>query len=188
MVGHPTEQEFKGMVYSNMIKNCPITTEAIGNAYKIVGPNLAGLRGKTMREKLERVITEYVEIPRDFYILHKFVTISVDMMCSNGVPFLVSVSCNIKLITTEHIPYSTAKQLSHSITQILQLYSLGGFVVQTILIWITNSRKRGVIWKVKLPSTPQQPRNMCPKCGMMHPSDKGDGEGPNEHPTIQDPT
>jgi len=46
MVGHPTEREFKAMVRSNMIKNCPITPEAVENAYNIFGPDLAGLRGR----------------------------------------------------------------------------------------------------------------------------------------------
>ncbi len=45
MLGHPTDQEFLGMVHSSMIKKCPVTPTTVQNANQIFGPNLAGVRG-----------------------------------------------------------------------------------------------------------------------------------------------
>jgi hypothetical protein len=45
MLGHPTDQEFLGMVRSDMILNGPLTQTAVQNANQIFGPNLAGVRG-----------------------------------------------------------------------------------------------------------------------------------------------
>jgi hypothetical protein len=45
MLGHPTNRDFLGMVRSGMISNCPVTPNAVQNAHRIFGPDLAGVRG-----------------------------------------------------------------------------------------------------------------------------------------------
>ena len=93
MVGNPTDKEFKGMVREKLItKNCPVTVQDVENANRIFGPDLANLRGKTIRTKPEHVHIEYVQIPRDFVELHKYVTLVADVMFVNGLPFLVTSS------------------------------------------------------------------------------------------------
>jgi hypothetical protein len=41
MIGSPSEPDYKGMVSSNTIKNCPITVSDVTNAQNIFGPDLA---------------------------------------------------------------------------------------------------------------------------------------------------
>jgi hypothetical protein len=67
MVGNPTDKEFKGMVCEKLITNCPITVQDVENANCIFGPDLANLRGKTIRTKPEHVRIEHVQIPQDFF-------------------------------------------------------------------------------------------------------------------------
>ena len=55
-------------------------------------PNLAGNRGKTVRQNPDRVVTDHVAIPREFLKLHKFVTIVADVMFVNGTPLLITMS------------------------------------------------------------------------------------------------
>lgn len=131
MIGHLTEQKFMGMVRNKMIKNCPVSPVAIANAYKIFGPDLAGVRGKTTRTATERAEMEYVAIPRDLLNLHKNVVVSADVMFVNGMPFLVTVTRAIKLITIKYLERRTAKQLSLCLNRIIQLYLKGGFHVKT---------------------------------------------------------
>ena len=83
------------------------------------GPYLPGLGGKPTRQKPERVDPEYIGIPRDFYELHKFVTLTTDVMFMNGIAFLTTLSQDIRLFTCEHVPSCTAKQLSKSLKNIL---------------------------------------------------------------------
>ena len=59
----------------------------VTNARAIFGPYLPGLGGKITRQKPERVDPEYIGIPRDFYELHKFVTLTTDVMFVNGIAF-----------------------------------------------------------------------------------------------------
>ena len=65
---------------------------AISDALAIFGQTMEGLRGKTTREKPQRVEADFVEIPRDFYVLHKFVTLVGDVMFVNNIPFLLTLS------------------------------------------------------------------------------------------------
>jgi hypothetical protein len=50
MLGHLTDRDFLGMVRSGMILNCPVTPSAVQNANRIFGPDLAGERGRHVRE------------------------------------------------------------------------------------------------------------------------------------------
>jgi hypothetical protein len=56
-------------------------------------------------------------------------------MFVNSIPFLVSVSCNINLITIEHAPPTqTASSLGALLLRIVQVYAQAGFTVSTILM------------------------------------------------------
>jgi hypothetical protein len=63
MIVNPTEKEFAGMVRERLLTNCPITVRDVDNANRIFGPDLAKLRGKMTRTRLERVRVKYVQIP-----------------------------------------------------------------------------------------------------------------------------
>jgi hypothetical protein len=134
MVGHLTDREFLGMVRSQMISNCDVTPTAIKNANQIFGPNLAGVRGRTIRTAPEPVRVDYVQIPRAILDRHGIVTLAVDCMFVNGVPFLVSVSRGLNLITAEFTPPRTAKNLAAGIRNIKALYEKGGFQVGHVLM------------------------------------------------------
>jgi hypothetical protein len=134
MLGHPTDREFLGMVHSNMIANCDVTKNAVKNANLIFGPNLAEVRGRTVRKTPEPVCVKYMQIPRAILHRHRLVTLTVDCMFMNCVPFLVSMSRGLNLIMAEHTPSRTAKNIAAGITRILALYAHGGFQVRTVLI------------------------------------------------------
>jgi hypothetical protein len=55
-------------------------------------------------------------------------------MFVNGEPFLVSVDRGINLVTAEHMPTRTAKQLAAGIVCAMDLYSRGGFQVGMVLM------------------------------------------------------
>ena len=68
-----------------------------------------------MIKKLSRVDTiEYVNIPKYFYRLHKFLTIRADVMFFNGKLFMIISAMKIKFVTVKHIPSQTAKQINKS--------------------------------------------------------------------------
>ena len=117
-----------------MIPDCPITTENIKHADTLFGPDLATIRGKTVRRKPTHVVTDYVDIPRALVDINKQVTLAVDVMFVNSVPLLVSVSRMINLIAIEHAPKCNATKRGDLIQHIIRVYARAGFTVQTILM------------------------------------------------------
>ena len=63
--------------------------------------------------------------------LHWRVTIAVDVMFVNGIPFLVSVSRRLKFLTCERIQKRTRPVLLKGVNNIAKIYKKRGFVVRT---------------------------------------------------------
>ena len=92
------------------------------------------MRGKTVRQRPERVVPKYLGIRRDFYRLHHFVTLTADVMFVNGLAFFTTLGRDIIFGTAKHVPYRTAKYLAKSLLKVVQLYALGGFVVRNVIM------------------------------------------------------
>ena len=60
--------------------------------------------------------------------------LAADMMFVNGLPFFVTLSRGIKLLTTEFLPSRTANQLHDSLQTVARLYRRGGFLVKMCLM------------------------------------------------------
>ena len=89
-VGNPPNREFKKLIGTNDMKNNPVTIENVADAFAIFGSNVNRLKGAVTRQQPRRVVGGRCEIPRDFYHLNKFVTLTADMMFVCGFPFLVT--------------------------------------------------------------------------------------------------
>ena len=101
----------------------------------IFGTDLATIRGKTVWRRPKRVITDYVNIPQPLVEANKSVILAADVMFVNSVPFLLSVSQNINLITIEHaLSPRTATSLGSLLQCIVRVYTRAGFTVQKILM------------------------------------------------------
>jgi hypothetical protein len=75
-----------------------------------------------------------VQIPWVILEQHQLVTLAVDVMFVNEVPFLVSVARGLNLVTAKFMPSRTAKQLAAGIPRMIDLYARGGFQVGTVLM------------------------------------------------------
>ena len=73
------------MIHSGLIRNCPITPQAVTITTTIFGPDIAALIGKTTRKSFEIVVTEYAEIPQRILDLKKEVTLAAYVMFLNGI-------------------------------------------------------------------------------------------------------
>ena len=121
MIGHPSDQDFTGLVREKLLANCPVTVSNVANAKSIFGPDIAGLRGKTVRHSPTHVYTAYVAIPKDFLSAHRNVTLTVDVMFVNGLPFLVTKSRGINLVTNEFARSRTATNLATLLARVIDV-------------------------------------------------------------------
>ena len=74
-----------------------------------------------------------MNIPEDFYKLHKFVTLTTDVMFSNGNAFMITPARKLEFATVEHIQSQTSEQIIKSLNKLIKLYGRGGLFIRMIL-------------------------------------------------------
>jgi hypothetical protein len=99
----------------------------------IFGPDLASIRGKTVRQAPEPVVTDYVAVPQTLIEANKVITLAADVLFVDGTAFLLTVARRIKFVTAEHVPVRTPS-LSKHLKRVLEVYGRAGFVVRTVLM------------------------------------------------------
>ena len=93
--GSPSMQDFKCMIRSNVIKDCPITLEDIRKAELICGKDVGALKGKTTKTKNAPHVRDLMVPPKALIKKNRDVTLCVDTIHANGMPFLATISKNI---------------------------------------------------------------------------------------------
>ena len=93
------------------------------------------LKGKTIRAKPSPVVvSDYVAIPHPIFEENRNVTLSVDVMFVNRIPFLTSISLHLKFKTADTLHNLTTSQLVQCVTNVKALYTKRGFNVTTALM------------------------------------------------------
>ena len=88
----------------------------------MIGPSRAEVRDNAARSSPDHVISDVVAIPMDLMLLHKNAVLVVDIMFVKNVAFLITISRGIKFITVKYLKSHSAKQLSHSLKNVINLY------------------------------------------------------------------
>jgi hypothetical protein len=153
MIGNPTKREFAGMVSEKLITNGPVTAHNVNNANCIFGPDHANLKRKRTRTKSERVRVKIVQIPWDFVQMHKYVMLVAYVMFVKGLPFLVTSSRGLSLVTIEYLPSRTAKHLVHTLQRVFRIYGTARFVVQVAMMDMEFEKLRDMLPNVTLNTT-----------------------------------
>ena len=94
-----------------MIMNCPATVEDVIRADKIYGRDIHALKGKTTLTQPTQVITDYVKLPPGVLEKNKHVNLSIDIMYINRIPFVTTISRDIKFTTVKAVQNRTKAQL-----------------------------------------------------------------------------
>jgi hypothetical protein len=153
MIGNPSEGDYRGLVSSNMISNCPIAPTNITNPRAIFGPDLASVWGKTIRRTPPPVVADHVAVPHTVVERNKVVTMATDIFFVDGMPFLVTLSRNIKFVMVEHLPVRTAKALVKHIKRVLHVYGRSGFNIRMILMDGEFEKSKGLLCNVECNTT-----------------------------------
>jgi len=86
------------------------------------------------RQKPEVVSTDYVEVPRIVLNNNKELTLCADIMYIQQIPFLITVTRNIKLMTIEALADRKEASILNCLANIRSIYENRGFRVGTLLM------------------------------------------------------
>ena len=132
-IGRPSTQDFICYVSSNQIPNCPITVQDIKTAEIIYGPDVGSLKGKTVRKKSPVVRPISSDIPLGIMDKYKDVTLSIDVMKINGIPFFNTISRHIKFGSSGKLDNLQNSTIVSHLKIIMNVYCVRGFRVTIVL-------------------------------------------------------
>ena len=121
-IGRPSTRDFIRIVGNNQLPNCTITRDDILAAEHIFGPDVGSLKGKTVRKAPNQVRPTMGSIPHEIMERYKDITLCADIMFVNSIPFLITMSRNIKFITAEMLSDRKATTISKSLRSVWRLY------------------------------------------------------------------
>ena len=130
--GCPSVADLKNILKMNSIANCPITLDDVDIAEQIYGPDVASLKGKTTRRKPAPVVHDQVTIPKELVEKHKNVILCLDALFVNKIPFLTTISKNIKYRTAHFLKSRTIKSYHKAIDEVCGRYNDAEFQIARI--------------------------------------------------------
>jgi hypothetical protein len=133
LVGRPELKDFLRDIDGNNIKNCPITRQDDINADAILGRDLGSMKGKTTHRKLERVPGSTTHLPKEILQQYQSITLCINIMFINKIPFLLSISRNIKFITGTALNNRKEKSIVAALKEIHGIYRKRGFCITNVL-------------------------------------------------------
>jgi hypothetical protein len=113
-------KDFKWVICSNQIKDCPVTIRDIDVSMKIWGKNIAALKGKTTQSKMHPVARDYVKVPKDLLKLHKEVFLTTDIFFVNKIHFLLTLSRKICFTAVNHLAGRAVPQIFKAFKEMYQ--------------------------------------------------------------------
>lgn len=119
-----------------------------------------------------------MSVPKVLIERNKLVEIVADVMFICGLPFMISMSCQIHFVTAQYIPCKTASELCNSIKDVIRLYKQAIFTITTdymddefkplkekLLNWITidTTAKNKHVGEIKRKISHVMERSRCIK-------------------------
>lgn len=128
----PSESDYKRILKSNQVQECPVTLDDEKIMTKIWGESVASLKGKTTRKAPSAILTDIIEVPAEIQELHQIVTISIDIVFVNKMPFFLTLSRKICFSTVTHLANCKIGTIFAAFKSIFIYYLQKGFQIMTV--------------------------------------------------------
>ncbi|KAG7373060.1 hypothetical protein IV203_033784 [Nitzschia inconspicua] len=129
---HPSDQQLSDVAIHHL-RGCPVTKHSIRVASDVFGPNLGSLKGKTVHRPSSHVQPHTDPVPPEILARHRDVILATDIMFVNKIPFLITVSRNIRFVTITDVPNRQLPTIEKELLKIVHLYQLRGFRIASML-------------------------------------------------------
>ncbi len=95
----------------------------------IFGLDIGSLKGKTARRKLHQVWSAATPLPLPIMERYRTLTLCANLMYVNGVPFLLTMSRNLKFGTIEALPNWLEATVITGLVSMVRVYKQRGFSI-----------------------------------------------------------
>ena len=126
----PTIRDYKQIIRTNQIKNCPVTIEDIKVYQAIYGENPYVLKGKTVNKSGKPAVSDFVEVPPELKKAHQGIKLCANVMYIDSKPFLVTIFKNLHYITIYYLKDEKAATLRLGIDAAMRKYNKAGFEIK----------------------------------------------------------
>ena len=131
-LGYPSVVNLKTTIKTNVIWDNPVTESDIKLMEHLYGPDIPTVKGKTSRQCPHKLVRDVVFIPHELHDTQCNVWLYIDIMYINGIPFLTTISKNIKYSTDMWVADCIAPTITSLVESILKLYQWTGFQVMEV--------------------------------------------------------
>jgi hypothetical protein len=131
-MGFLSESDYKWILRSNQVQECPVTVNDAEVANKIWGPDVPSLKGKTTRKTPPMVPIDIVAVPMEIRDLHRHVTLSIDVFFVNKTPFLLTLSQKIMFTSVTHLTNRKISTIFAALKTMFTYYLQKGFQIVMI--------------------------------------------------------
>ena len=131
IIMRPAARKYKDVILE-YLRDSPVTKADIDAAEDIFGPNMGSLKGKTVRRPNQHVASGIDAVPAEVIKLHQHLTLAIDIMFVNKVPFFVTKSRDLQFTTIEALPNRQVRTVKDLLKKVLHLYQSRGFIVDSI--------------------------------------------------------
>ena len=131
-LGCPSVNDLKKIIKMNTIRDNPVTIDDVLIAEKIYGPDIASLKGKTTRRKNRVVVNDVVQIPKELTEAQHRVELCMDTMFVNSMPFLTTISKNIRYRTAQRIKKRRVIHYTNALESVIKWYTRAGFKIAVV--------------------------------------------------------
>ena len=133
-IGRPGYKLFYDTLQKGLIHNCNITVQDAKNAFHIYGPDEGVMMGKTTRSKPHCVdTTKLYQLPLEFTNKYRHLTLAIDILFFDTMPFLLTITRDIHFYTIEKLPDRENTTLLAALKHVISIHSTRGFIIQYIL-------------------------------------------------------
>ena len=116
------------------IKDLRVIIDDVCNANTIYRCDVTTLKGKTSRQQLNRVQSEYIEVPDSLRENIGKLKVAADVMFVKKIPFVVSGLRGVNFIIVEYFTQRSKTVLAISISKIFQFYKNNGYTIKKFLM------------------------------------------------------
>ena len=95
-------------------------------------PDIPTIKNKTTRHHPHQLVSDVVSISHELHDAQYNVCLYIDIMYINGMPFLTTISKNIKYCTTMWVADCTAPTITSLVESVLKSYQQAGFEVMEV--------------------------------------------------------